>query len=66
MDKQQIIDLQNKLNASGANLKADGIFGPKTAAAYNQFGGASIMESKNTPTPSSLTSILYCGRREVI
>ena len=31
---QGVIDLQNQLNAGGANLAVDGLYGPKTAAAF--------------------------------
>ena len=34
---KRVTDLQARLNALGANLKADGIFGPKTRAAVEAF-----------------------------
>lgn len=37
MTSQEIKNLQTQLNAKGAGLKVDGIMGPKTQAAMNQF-----------------------------
>lgn len=47
--------LQQQLNAGGANLKVDGVWGPKTAAAYGSMGG---MGGSSSYIPSSYTSIL--------
>jgi len=37
-----VVQLQEYLNAQGANLKVDGIWGPLTEAAYGQYDGASF------------------------
>jgi hypothetical protein len=45
---------QTALNAKGANLKVDGILGPKTQAAINAYGSTTSSSSKSsTPTSSS-------------
>lgn len=46
MTKQQIMDLQTQLNQQfGANLKVDGIWGPKTEAAYQNSLGINTTAS---------------------
>lgn len=37
--QSQVAELQRQLNAKGANLKVDGVYGPATAAAYGAYGG---------------------------
>lgn len=39
MDKNAVRALQRQLNAAGANLAVDGIWGEKTQAAYQRYGG---------------------------
>ena len=39
MNKQDCIELQQKLNALGAGLKVDGVYGPKTQAAEAKYLG---------------------------
>ena len=38
--------LQQELNARGANLTVDGVWGPKTAAAYEQYLGSGTQQTK--------------------
>ncbi len=38
-DKAFVTDAQNQMNALGAGLKSDGLWGPKTEAAYTKYGG---------------------------
>lgn len=40
--KAEIKDLQRKLNAAGANLVVDGIWGPLTQAAYEKYGDQTV------------------------
>ncbi len=37
--REQVKEVQRRLNAAGAGLKEDGVWGPKTQAAYNAAGG---------------------------
>jgi len=46
-DKNAVRALQRQLNAAGANLAVDGVWGPKTQAAYERYGGAGA--STNLP-----------------
>ena len=41
-----IAALQQELNARGANLTVDGVWGPKTAAAYEQYLGSGTQQPK--------------------
>ena len=41
----QVMEIQRQLNANGANLKVDGIWGPQTSAAYTANGGDCILHS---------------------
>ncbi len=47
---QSVIDLQNKLNQMGAGLKADGMYGPLTKAAYDKYMGSGNTTNTNTNT----------------
>ncbi len=44
----QVAKLQNELNAKGANLKVDSLYGPLTQAAYNQYMGAPTTNTNTT------------------
>lgn len=50
-DKAGIMNLQRLLNERGANLKVDGIYGPNTKAAHQQYGTGQI----RTTGPGGLT-----------
>ena len=53
-NSQGVRDLQKQLNSQGANLAVDGIFGPLTRDAQNQFGGSrGSNNSGGTPSPFS-------------
>lgn len=41
--RDQVREIQRQLNTSGANLAQDGIWGPKTSAAYTAGGGTSLV-----------------------
>lgn len=55
----QVRDLQKQLNARGASLTVDGIWGPKTQAAYNKYGGASITSISNKSSDYSVPGLSY-------
>lgn len=53
---QQVKDLQTKLNASGAGLKVDGIYGPLTAAAATKYSTPVAPVNTNTNSNSNSNS----------
>lgn len=60
-DQNAVRQLQQALNAQGANLKVDGIYGPKTAAAYgasNNAGTASYLPQQYKNYVSELQTLL--------
>lgn len=44
--------LQQELNRKGANLKVDGIWGPKTQAAYEKYGVKAAVAKPSAPKPA--------------
>jgi hypothetical protein len=48
-----VMKLQQDLIAKGAKIKADGIMGPATAAAQQQFGGAAAPAPAPAPAPAA-------------
>lgn len=55
MPKSEIIKLQKILNENGANIKVDGIWGPKTEAAYNEFMSSGSSSAKNSSSSGNPT-----------
>jgi len=53
MTPDQIKTLQQQLNAKGAGLKVDGILGPKTTAAMNQFATTA---AASAPSPTGMST----------
>ncbi len=49
--------LQKQLNASGANLVVDGKYGPKTAAAYAQYGTKAPTATASVAAPTAIKPI---------
>lgn len=59
----KVAALQRRLNAKGANLKVDGIYGPKTRAAEARFGSAS--SSGSTGSSGGTSTEAARGQSEV-
>lgn len=57
MTAQEIKNLQTQLNAKGANLKIDGIMGPKTQAAMSQFASAPITSTPTTVSNQTIADL---------
>jgi len=53
MTREEVVTLQRQLNAAGYNLAVDGIYGPKTATAYEEMLTMSSVggEGNKIPTP---------------
>lgn len=64
-----VVQLQEYLNAQGASLKADGVWGPLTQAAFDQYDGASFSPtSEDSATVEDETGVRFAdlpGRPEV-
>ena len=58
-DFDKTMALQKRLQAQGANIKADGIMGPNTRAAMQQFGGG----KPAAPAPAAPTQVASPGPR---
>ena len=58
-DFDKTMALQKRLQAQGANIKADGIMGPNTRAAMQQFGGG----KPAAPAPAAPTQVASPGSR---
>lgn len=57
---QSVLELQNKLNSMGANLKTDSMYGPKTQEAYNKYmnsSGSSKYSLSNIESPTPATDL---------
>lgn len=50
---EEVKALQRRLNASGANLKVDGVWGPKTQAAFEAYGTKTVNTSSNASKMNS-------------
>lgn len=55
MTRTEILDLQQQLNAEGYNLALDGVYGPNTARAYQEWLNANTPEVVTTPAPNPVT-----------
>ena len=51
MTRAEILALQQQLNAAGATLTVDGVYGPATAQAYQAWLNTNTPESMPTPVP---------------
>ena len=58
---KRVSDLQSRLNALGAHLKVDGIFGPKTLAAVREFQRSHGLKVDGLVGPKT-TAALRSGR----
>lgn len=55
MTRTEVLTLQHQLNAEGYALVADGVYGPNTARAYQEWLNANTPEAVTTPAPNPAT-----------
>ena len=55
MTRNEVLALQRQLNAEGYALVTDGVYGPNTARAYQEWLNANTPEVVTTPAPNPVT-----------
>lgn len=55
MTRNEVLTLQRQLNAEGYALVLDGVYGPNTARAYQEWLNANTPEVVTTPAPNPVT-----------
>ena len=55
MTRNEVLTLQRQLNAEGNALVIDGVYGPNTARAYQEWLDANTPEVVTTPAPGPVT-----------